>query len=116
MAYLCAFIAAASLRIAGIEFSSLGVAVVVRFNAPTNMAGMIGIDDCSKVLAQTDLFGDGAYCVWSSADVLNIWLGSHARVEIGDLIQLKSDVITYVYPQSTTDRSSNARFIHSWPY
>ncbi len=72
--------------------------MVVRFNAPTNMAGMIGIDDCSKVLAQTDLFGDGAYCVWSSADVLNIWLGSYARVEIGDPIHLKPDVITYVYP------------------
>ena len=60
------------------------------------MAGMIGIDNCSKVIVNTDLFGYGSYCVWSSTSQLAIWLGSNAVVEIGDVVVLRSDLIQYV--------------------
>jgi hypothetical protein len=62
------------------------------------MAGMVGIESCSKALTQTDLFGEGSYCVWPSADELNIWLGSNARVEVANLVTFKSGVIAYVPP------------------
>jgi len=57
------------------------------------MAGMFGQDNCSKIIYNVGMFGIDHYCVWSSPDVLLIWLGSYATVEVGDPVDFIPDTI-----------------------
>lgn len=90
------FLRAAILRVSSVRFSTIGVAVLVTFNAPTDMGGMIGIDNCSSIISNVGIFGVGPYCVWPNSSVLAIWLGSSATVNVGDLVIFKEGTIKCV--------------------
>lgn len=72
---------------ADIIFSDLGVAVIVNFTVDTDMAGMFGEGNCSQIISNAAIFGKGNYCVWVTPSTLVIWLGSKAKVEVGNRVK-----------------------------
>ncbi|KAL6076166.1 hypothetical protein QOT17_003073 [Balamuthia mandrillaris] len=81
------------LRVGSIVFSDIGVAIVVTFNLPTNMAGFIGEEDCAQVIVDVSTFGEGHFCAFADSQNLVVWLGSEATVKIGDRIDFVDGVI-----------------------
>ena len=68
--------------------------ILVRFNRPTDRAGMFRsalgeqYDNCERVLSNSDTarMGDGVRCVWASDEVLEVRLGELATILPGETL------------------------------
>lgn len=82
-----------------VTFSDTATSLLVNFLAgdrstevATNRAGLIGLDDCSKIFtpATVGTFGLGAQCSFRNASELVVLLGFRATVKPGDYAELQS--------------------------
>jgi hypothetical protein len=87
-------------RVTGISFSDTFSAILIHFDAPTNLAGMEDSTDCAKIFAKESLlklsgneFGNGAHCSWPELSVLLATLGNNAQLHPGDPLSFSDNTI-----------------------
>ena len=82
-------------RVTGISFSETFSAIVVNFDAPTNLAGMQDSTDCKRIFTQKSVLklGIGAQCSWPDASVLLATLGNNAELLNGDILSFTSTAV-----------------------
>ena len=99
-------------RVVSAEFSSRGDSVDIMFTASTNNGGASqGAGDCSVMLLDTSLLGANPSCSWVTSDHLVIFLGSNARLSVGDSLQLFN-----IRSQNEVTEPTTAKFNVQAPY